>query len=55
MTPLHPFDVGQVADFHDLSAMQVFVDDCIAVLDVLDDFLVGCPTEVAHLDADVVD
>ena len=30
-------------------------DDCIAVLDVLDDFLVGLPTEIAHLEADVAD
>ena len=37
MTPFHPFDDGQVDDFHDLSAMQVLVDDCIAVLDVLDE------------------
>ena len=49
MTPLHPFDVDQVDDFRGQSAMQLLVDDRIAILDVLDDFLVGFPTEIAHL------
>ena len=55
MTPFHPFEVGQVDEFRDLSAMQVHVDDCVADLDVLDGFLVGFPTEIAHFEADVVD
>ena len=55
MTPFHPFEVGQVDEFHDLSAMQVHFDDCIVDLDVLDDFLVGFPTETALSETDVVD
>ena len=43
MTPFHPFEVGQVDEFHDLSAMQVH----------LDDFLVGFPTEIALFETDV--
>ena len=54
MTPFHPFEVGQVDEFHDLSAMQVHFDDCVADLDVLDDFLVGFPTEIALFETDVV-
>ena len=54
MTPFHPFEVGQVDEFHDLSAMQVHFDDCIADLDVLDDFLVGFLTEIALFETDVV-
>ena len=48
MTPFHPFETGQVDDFRDLSAMQVLVDDRIAILDVLDDFPVGFPAEIAQ-------
>ena len=54
MTPFHPFEVGQVDEFHDLSVMQVHFDDCIADLDVLDDFLVGFRTEIALFETDVV-
>ena len=41
MTPFDPFEVGQVDEFHDLSAMQVHVDDCIADLDDVVDWPVA--------------